>query len=59
MGYIPQCANDGTYKPKQCNSSHCWCVDGHGYELPDTLQFKNEDEDLDCSKAPGKHIRVI
>lgn len=51
MDFIPQCTADGIYKPKQCNSSHCWCVDSHGYELPETLGLK--DEDFDCSNVTG------
>ncbi|XP_005996047.1 nidogen-2 [Latimeria chalumnae] len=37
--HIPQCDEDGNYRPLQCHSStgSCWCVDANGQELPGTL----------------------
>ena len=55
--FVPECADDGRYKPVQCNSSHCWCVDSHGYELPETQRLKNTD--LDCSKVPGIEMERV
>lgn len=56
VDYLPECADDGSYKPVQCNSSHCWCVDSHGYELPETQTLTSED--LNCSKVPGIVINL-
>lgn len=50
--YEPACGDDGRYKPLQCNTTYCWCVDSHGYELPGTMKLKGLS--LDCSKAPGR-----
>ncbi|XP_072895083.1 nidogen-2 [Hemitrygon akajei] len=36
--HIPQCDDEGNFRPMQCHSStgHCWCVDEHGQEVPGT-----------------------
>ncbi|CAH1967410.1 unnamed protein product [Acanthoscelides obtectus] len=36
--YIPDCDNQGYYKPVQCHSAigMCWCVDKHGVEFANT-----------------------
>jgi len=36
--FVPQCDDDGFYKPTQCDSTsgHCWCVDHNGRELNGT-----------------------
>ncbi|KAF7278121.1 hypothetical protein GWI33_008740 [Rhynchophorus ferrugineus] len=36
--YIPECDNQGYYKPVQCHSAigMCWCVDKHGVEFANT-----------------------
>ncbi|XP_039598116.1 nidogen-2 [Polypterus senegalus] len=36
--YIPQCDEEGNYRPLQCHGStgYCWCVDSRGQELPGT-----------------------
>ncbi|KAI7804654.1 nidogen-2 isoform X2 [Triplophysa rosa] len=36
--FIPQCDDEGQYRPLQCHGStgHCWCVDSTGQERPGT-----------------------
>ncbi|GAA6111407.1 nidogen-2 isoform X1, partial [Tachysurus ichikawai] len=36
--YIPQCDQEGHYRPQQCHGStgHCWCVDSKGQERAGT-----------------------
>ncbi|XP_028830877.1 nidogen-2 [Denticeps clupeoides] len=36
--FIPQCDEEGQYRPLQCHGSsgHCWCVDSRGQERPGT-----------------------
>ncbi|XP_067895206.1 uncharacterized protein nid2a isoform X2 [Heterodontus francisci] len=36
--YVPQCDEEGNFRPLQCQSStgHCWCVDENGQEVPGT-----------------------
>ncbi|XP_018571221.1 proteoglycan Cow [Anoplophora glabripennis] len=36
--YVPDCDNQGYYKPVQCHSAigMCWCVDKHGVEFANT-----------------------
>uniref|UniRef100_A0A8C4SRN2 Nidogen 2 n=1 Tax=Erpetoichthys calabaricus TaxID=27687 RepID=A0A8C4SRN2_ERPCA len=36
--YIPQCDEEGNYRPLQCHGStgYCWCVDSRGQERPGT-----------------------
>ncbi|NXC72906.1 NID2 protein, partial [Anhinga anhinga] len=37
-GHVPQCDEEGQYRPLQCHSStgHCWCVDAAGQEIAGT-----------------------
>ncbi|NXI32223.1 NID2 protein, partial [Sterrhoptilus dennistouni] len=37
-GHVPQCDEQGQYRPLQCHSSsgHCWCVDAAGQEIAGT-----------------------
>ncbi|XP_060736413.1 nidogen-2 isoform X1 [Tachysurus vachellii] len=36
--FIPDCDEEGNYRPRQCDGStgHCWCVDSKGQERADT-----------------------
>ncbi|XP_049319666.1 nidogen-2 isoform X11 [Astyanax mexicanus] len=36
--YVPQCDEQGQYRPQQCHGStgHCWCVDSRGQERQGT-----------------------
>ena len=33
--YVPQCDDDGFFRPMQCHASsgECWCVDHAGHKL--------------------------
>lgn len=37
-GHVPQCDEQGNYRPLQCHGStgYCWCVDGAGQEIAGT-----------------------
>ncbi|NXP09290.1 NID2 protein, partial [Thinocorus orbignyianus] len=37
-GHVPQCDEEGGYRPLQCHGStgHCWCVDAAGQEIAGT-----------------------
>ncbi|XP_015721444.1 nidogen-2 isoform X2 [Coturnix japonica] len=37
-GHVPQCDEQGSYRPLQCHSGsgHCWCVDSSGQEIAGT-----------------------
>ena len=39
-GFIPQCNDDGTWKPMQCHGStgYCMCVDDEGNQLGKMFQ---------------------
>lgn len=41
--YVPKCDYEGYYRPLQCHSGYCWCVDKHGIELADTRRFGKVD----------------
>ena len=47
--FIPECNEDGTYKPKQCHGStgQCWCTTPGGKEIEGTRQRGS----VDCSKG--------
>ncbi|KAG8515493.1 Thyroglobulin, partial [Galemys pyrenaicus] len=38
--HVPQCAEDGSFQPVQCEvgSRSCWCVDADGLEVPGSRQ---------------------
>ena len=57
-GYIPQCDENGEFITRQCsrNGKVCWCVDGNGRNLPQSIGAA---ESVNCSfvhKQRGKGI---
>ncbi|XP_004580794.2 thyroglobulin [Ochotona princeps] len=38
--YVPQCSEDGSFRPIQCRNDgqSCWCVDAEGTEVPGSRQ---------------------
>lgn len=55
---VPQCANDGSYEPKQCDRTNCFCVNKHGVELEGTRISRLEAGKLSC-RLTGKFVVVI
>ncbi|KAG7469780.1 hypothetical protein MATL_G00132440 [Megalops atlanticus] len=41
--YMPQCDAGGQWLPTQCypSTGHCWCVDGEGQYIPDSLTSRS------------------
>lgn len=52
--YVPQCASDGSYVPRQCDAVSCWCVNAAGQELSGT---RSTDRNLKCDGAPRACFR--
>ncbi|XP_056882958.1 nidogen-2 isoform X17 [Takifugu flavidus] len=50
--YIPQCDDNGLYRPLQCHGSsgYCWCVDSRGQEREGTRAAPGTST-VDCDKA--------
>ena len=55
---VPQCANDGSYEPKQCDRTNCFCVNKHGIELEGTRISRLEAGKLSC-RLTGKFVVVV
>ncbi|XP_069376787.1 nidogen-2 isoform X2 [Paralichthys olivaceus] len=49
--YVPQCDDQGQFRPQQCHSStgHCWCVDSRGQERAGT-RTSSGSQRVDCDK---------
>ncbi|XP_029695968.1 nidogen-2 isoform X16 [Takifugu rubripes] len=50
--YVPQCDDNGLYRPLQCHGSsgYCWCVDSRGQEREGTRAAPGTPT-VDCDKA--------
>lgn len=48
--YVPQCREDGSFEPKQCDGSigYCWCVDKNGDEISGTRTKFGHVPPLEC-----------
>uniref|UniRef100_A0A667X6G3 SPARC (osteonectin), cwcv and kazal like domains proteoglycan 1 n=1 Tax=Myripristis murdjan TaxID=586833 RepID=A0A667X6G3_9TELE len=61
--YIPQCTDDGYFKPTQCHGStgQCWCVDKYGNEIAGSRKHSNPncDEEQETSGDFGSGGAVI
>ncbi|XP_077997206.1 carboxypeptidase inhibitor SmCI-like [Glandiceps talaboti] len=53
--YIPQCTDDGYFKPTQCHGSigGCWCVDKFGNKLGEVYDAHQNCEELVQKKENG------
>uniref|UniRef100_A0A3B1IWF4 Thyroglobulin type-1 domain-containing protein n=1 Tax=Astyanax mexicanus TaxID=7994 RepID=A0A3B1IWF4_ASTMX len=53
--HVPQCDDQGQYRPQQCHGStgHCWCVDSRGQERQGTRTPPGSPR-FNCD-APGKY----
>uniref|UniRef100_A0A671QKA5 Thyroglobulin type-1 domain-containing protein n=1 Tax=Sinocyclocheilus anshuiensis TaxID=1608454 RepID=A0A671QKA5_9TELE len=53
--FIPQCDEEGQYRPQQCHGStgHCWCVDSRGQERAGTRTPPGAPR-INCDE-PGKN----
>uniref|UniRef100_A0A674HGW4 Thyroglobulin type-1 domain-containing protein n=1 Tax=Taeniopygia guttata TaxID=59729 RepID=A0A674HGW4_TAEGU len=60
-GHVPQCDEQGRYRPLQCHSSsgHCWCVDSAGQEIAGTRTAPGTTPPRCGSpgQCPGQHQR--
>uniref|UniRef100_H2T9F0 Nidogen 2 n=1 Tax=Takifugu rubripes TaxID=31033 RepID=H2T9F0_TAKRU len=58
--YVPQCDDNGLYRPLQCHGSsgYCWCVDSRGQEREGTRAAPGTPT-VDCDKAvqPKTHCQ--
>uniref|UniRef100_A0A8C1ZM57 Thyroglobulin type-1 domain-containing protein n=1 Tax=Cyprinus carpio TaxID=7962 RepID=A0A8C1ZM57_CYPCA len=56
--FIPQCDEEGQYRPQQCHGStgHCWCVDSRGQERAGTRTPPGAPT-INCDE-PGKRTRL-
>ncbi|KAK9881884.1 hypothetical protein WA026_018078, partial [Henosepilachna vigintioctopunctata] len=52
--YVPECDNQGYYRPVQCHSAigMCWCVDKHGVEYANTRTQSKPN----CDKLTNKPL---
>uniref|UniRef100_A0A672QEU9 Thyroglobulin type-1 domain-containing protein n=1 Tax=Sinocyclocheilus grahami TaxID=75366 RepID=A0A672QEU9_SINGR len=52
--FIPQCDEEGQYRPQQCHGStgHCWCVDSRGQERAGTRTPPGAPR-INCDKPVG------
>ncbi|XP_048455802.1 uncharacterized protein nid2a isoform X1 [Rhincodon typus] len=58
--HIPECDEEGNFKPLQCHSStgHCWCVDETGQEIPDTRTPPGSDQPLCGQPEPIERTKT-
>ena len=44
------CDDQGMFAPKQCNGSHCWCVNPRGEVTPNSYAMRGERQENMCGK---------
>ncbi|XP_060685148.1 uncharacterized protein nid2a isoform X3 [Hemiscyllium ocellatum] len=59
--HIPECDQDGNFKPLQCHSGtgYCWCVDGRGQEIPDTRTPLGSDQPQCGQPEPFERTKTV
>lgn len=59
-GHVPQCDEQGNYRPLQCHGStgHCWCVDSAGQEIAGTRTAPGSTPPR-CGSPGGCHRAVL
>lgn len=59
-GHVPQCDEQGNYRPLQCHGStgYCWCVDGAGQEIAGTRTAPGSTPPR-CGNPGGYHGAVL
>ncbi|XP_072719714.1 nidogen-2 isoform X2 [Ciconia boyciana] len=60
-GHVPQCDEEGRYRPLQCHSStgHCWCVDAAGQEIAGTRTVPGSTPPRCGSPEPTERPRTM
>lgn len=54
-GFVPQCQGDGTYSPRQCRGSVCYCVDERGTTIKGYTSPIDEATNMGCECARDQH----
>ncbi|XP_043553578.1 uncharacterized protein nid2a isoform X3 [Chiloscyllium plagiosum] len=59
--HIPECDQEGNFKPLQCHSGtgYCWCVDGRGQEIPDTRTPLGSDQPQCGQPEPIERTKTV
>ncbi|KAK7482967.1 hypothetical protein BaRGS_00025744 [Batillaria attramentaria] len=52
---IPKCAADGSYAPRQCEGSVCYCVDPNGNQIPGYTANIGDSGNMDCQCARDQY----
>lgn len=50
--YVPDCFQDGSFMPTQCNKNECWCVFDNGVEILGTRFPSSQPESANCRSPP-------
>ncbi|XP_074677239.1 nidogen-2 isoform X1 [Strix aluco] len=60
-GHVPQCDEEGRYRPLQCHGStgHCWCVDAAGQEIAGTRTVPGSTPPRCGSPEPTERPRTM
>ena len=53
------CDDNGMFTPKQCNGSHCWCVNPRGEVTLNSYAIRGERLENMCSKSYVKTVNYL